>query len=211
MKLAHVLAGALIVTSLPLAAAAQDYEHRPGFLLRLTGGIGYARTTQVPSGDLDVKFHLGGPNLDTSVALGFALGDSFALHATGGAYYVISPKVTGEVGGFGSSTTLDDASFRQYLIGLGFTTWFSGNVYLTASVGGANIGIKYDNIDYKDDAWGLGGELLVGKEWFLGPAFGIGFAVGGTWHVVPEKDGRLRDIDALRGFSAGARLSLTFN
>lgn len=214
MKSAIIAAGALLMLSAPAIASAdysEGYEHRPGILLRLTGGIGYARTTQTPAENVDLKLHLGGPAIDSSIALGAALGEAWGIHATFGAYYVISPKASGEFGSFGSSTELEDASFRQYLIGGGITAWFSSNMYFTASVGAANIGIKYDQLDYADDAWGLGGEVLVGKEWFLGPALGLGFAVGGTWHIVPEKEGRLDDFNALRGFSAGARLSLTFN
>lgn len=211
MKLAPVLAGVLMVTALPVAAFAADVEHRPGFLLRLTAGGGYARTTQTPSADTDTKFHLGGPVLDTSIAIGSAVNENYGLHFTMGYAHVFSPKVTGETESFSATVALDDAQLRQCFFGVGVTAWFSDNMYFTTSFGPTNIGIKYDSIDYEDDAWGIGGELLVGKEWFLGKAVGLGAAVGGTWHVVPAGGGNLTDVDSLRGFTAGARLSLTFN
>lgn len=211
MKIAPLLSAVLVLSTLPVAAFAADEEHRPGFLLRLTAGGGYARTTQTPSADTDARFHLGGPVVDGSIALGTAVNENYGLHFTFGYAHVFSPKVTGEAGALATSVELEDASLRQYFLGVGVTAWFSDNMYFTTSFGPTNIGIKYEALDYKDDGWGIGGEVLVGKEWFLGPAFGIGAAVGGTWHVVPSGGGNITDIDSLRGFTAGARLSMTFN
>lgn len=213
-----VCSAAFLLLTAPLAASAQsqssyDHEgprtHNPGFMLRLTSGIGYGRTTQ--RFNEDTRFRLGGPVVDSSAAIGFALSRGFAVHGTVGYSYVLKPKVTGEIGGFGTTAELDDARLAHLLAGGGITLWMGGNTYLTTSVGGVRTTMEYRGIDLKDDAWGLGGELLLGKEWFLGSAVGLGVAVGGSWHITPAKGGRFDDLDALRGFTAGARLSLTFN
>lgn len=198
-----LLAGAMLMI-LPNVAMA---EHEPGLMLRLTAGASYARTGQKADLPGDPKYHIAGAALDSSIAAGFAFSEGFALHATGTFWRAFKPKAKGDFGPFSSSGVLEDTNLTNFGLGAGFTAWTSGNMYVSMSVLASMLRAKY-NEDKIDTDWGIGGEVLIGKEWWLGENVGLGVAAAGTIHYIPNKQD---DVSGSLGYSVGPRLSLTFN
>lgn len=198
-----LLVGAVLM-ALPNLAMAQSHES--GLMLRLTAGASYARTGQKATSP-DAKYHIAGAALDTSVAAGFALSPNFAIHATGTFWRAFKPKAKGELGPFSSSGVLEDTNLTNFGIGGGVTAWTPSNMYVSASFLASMLRAKY-NDDKIDTNWGIGGELLIGKEWWLGGSVGIGLAAAGTIHHIPDSRDNLKGN---LGYSVGPRLSLTFN
>lgn len=199
-----LLVGAVLM-ALPNLAMAQSHES--GLMLRLTAGASYARTGQKTDLPGSPKYHIAGAALDTSVAAGFALSENFAVHATGTFWRAFKPKAKGDLGPFSSSGVLKDTNLTNFGIGGGFTAWTNGNMYISLSVLASMLRAKY-NEDKIDTNWGIGGELLLGKEWWLGGNVGIGLAAAGTIHHIPDSRDKLKGN---LGYSVGPRLSITFN
>lgn len=219
MKLAPVLAGIGLVAVLPAVsfAADNDYSasssgdearhHSPGLMLRYTVGGSYARTGQSFDTVGKPKYHISGAAVDMSLAAGVALSNNFAVHGTAMYWQAFKPKATGEFAGLSASTSVDDSTLRSFGLGGGITAWFANNMYFSTSV--AATMLRSEVADYKGDTnWGIGGEVLLGKEWWVANGFGVGVAAAGTWHFIADgKD----DRNPLVGFTAGGRLSLTLN
>lgn len=183
--------------------------HSTGLMLRYTVGASYARTGQKFDTIGDPKYHVHGPALDMSLAGGVALSQSFALHATALFWRTFNPKAKGEFGGISSSTDITGTELTNFGIGGGMTFWSRSNVYFSLSAVASMLRVEVE--DYRQDTkWGIGGEVLIGKEWWLGQNFGMGFAAAGTIHYIP--DGNNDDAaSGLLGFSVGPRLTMTFN
>lgn len=193
-----------VLMAVPNLAVAQN--HDPGLMLRLTAGASYARTGQKATSP-DAKYHIAGVALDTSLAAGFAFSENFAIHATGTFWRAFKPKAKGELGPFSASGTLEDTNLTNFGIGGGFTAWTNGNMYVSMSLLASMLRAKY-NKDKIDTNWGIGGEVLLGKEWWLGGNVGIGVAAAGTIHYIPDSRDHLKGN---LGYSVGPRLSITFN
>lgn len=197
-----VCAGFLVA---PAIAMAQD--HSSGFMLRYTAGAAYARTGQKADLPGDPKYNISGAALDMDLAAGFALSPNFAVHATGTFWRAFSPKVKGDFGPFSMEGKADDANLTNFGIGGGFTAWTNSNMYVSMSVLASMLRAKY-NDDESDTDWGIGGELLIGKEWWVADNVGLGLAAAGTIHYIPTKQD---DVRGNLGYSVGPRLSITFN
>lgn len=191
--------------AIPTMAMAQD--HSTGFMLRYTGGASYARTGQKADLPGDPKYNISGAALDMDLAAGFALSENFAIHATGTFWRVFKPKVKGDFGPFSAEGKVDDANLTNFGIGGGFTAWTNSNMYFSLSVLASMLRAKYNDDDIDTD-WGIGGEFLIGKEWWVAENVGFGLAAAGTIHYIPtDKD----DVRGNLGYSVGPRLSITFN
>lgn len=219
MKFAPLLATIGLAATLPALAFAQDGtthdgthtdapSHSPGLMLRYTVGAGYARTGQkFDDGALKSKYSVSGVAVDMSLAAGVALSENFAVHGTALYWQAFSPTAKGEFGGLSASTSVDDSTLRSFGLGGGITGWFASNMYISTSVAATMLRAEVENYS-GDTKWGIGGEVLLGKEWWVANGFGIGVAAAGTWHVIPDgKDNN----SSLMGYTAGARLSLTLN
>jgi|SRR5690625_143408 len=191
--------------ALPAFAMAQD--HDTGFMLRYTAGASYARSGQKADLPGNPRYNISGAALDMDLAAGFALSENFAVHATGSFWRAFNPKVKGDFGPFSVSGDTDDASLTQFGIGGGFTAWTASNMYVSASILASMLRAKY-NGDEADTDWGVGGELLIGKEWWVADNVGFGLAAAGTIHYIPtDKD----NVRGNLGYTVGPRLSITFN
>lgn len=213
LALIALSSSAFAQSSRDLSRASGDYrvtpQHRPGFMARYTVGASYARTGQTLDlpGDDDPRITLSGPAVDMSGAVGVALSSGFAVHGSVLYWRAFNPNV--EVSGSGGSLSIDtdDTTLQMLGVGGGFTTWFANNTYFSASLTATQL--RSQNGDTSEETnWGIGGEGLLGHEWWVGTNVGIGFAAAATWHVIADSDD---DEKALTGFSAGGRLSLTFN
>ena len=206
-----VAAALTLLVIFPAAAFAQTANapsHNPGFMLRYTVGPSFIRTGQSLDMPGDPKYFLQGPAVDMSLAAGIAFSPGFALHGTALFWRGFNPKLKGEIGSLSTSGDTTDTKLTNFGIGGGFTAWTPGNLYFSLSVVASMLRVEIQ--DYRADTkWGLGAELLLGKEWWLGHNVGLGLARAGTFHFIPDKSEER--TSGLMGFSAGPRLSLTFN
>lgn len=205
-KVAMLAASLLLLAGLAIpmqASAAPEGSHDTGFMLRYTAGGSFARTSQKAK-DVDAGVYLQAPAVDMDLALGYAFTRSFAIHATAGYWQMFNPKVGGNLGGVSGETDVD-AKIQNAAFGGGVTAWTPGNVYFSASLMAAMLRGTY-NGSQTDTDWGVGLDLLLGKEWWLSDNVGLGLAAGGTVHYIPTSGD-----NHLLGFSVGPRLSLTIN
>lgn len=221
MKTKHIsstlagLATLALVPALALAApgdsaadTGSDAGHESGLMLRYTVGGSYARTGQKFDTIGNPKYHVHGAAVDMSLAAGFALSDSVAVHGTALFWRAFNPSAKGEFGGLSGTVDTENTSLTNFGIGGGVTVWTGSNLYFSASVVASMLRVEIQD-ERADTKWGVGGELLVGKEWWVGDSFGIGVAAAGTIHYIPDND--LEDAKGLVGFSVGPRLTMTFN
>jgi hypothetical protein len=90
-----------------------------------------------------------------------------------------------------------------YSIGLGLTYyWMPYNVYFTGSVG-PSVSLLQDGDDnYVNDAWGGQATAAIGKEWWLGDDWGLGFAVQGAYSYTSDGDVTVQGGSGMVLFSA---------
>lgn len=187
--------------------AHREPHHDTGLMLRYTVGGSYARTSQKFDTIGNPKYHVHGVAVDMSLAGGFALSENFALHGTALFWRAFNPKAKGDFAGLSGEIDTKDTALTNFGIGGGFTTWSNSNMYFSLSVVASMLRTEVKE-QRSDTKWGVGGEVLIGKEWWLGGNFGVGVAAAGTIHYIPDGSDNAKP---LIGFSAGPRLSLTFN
>lgn len=110
--------------------------------------------------------------------------------------------------GEGREVYLREVGFAA--IGGGLTYyWMPENLYLTGSVGLASsfARIGPDNYFYRGDrqeeiGTGIAGALIFGKEWWVSPNWGVGFALGGYFAYTEGEDISLRQAGLKMLFSA---------
>lgn len=206
-----VAAALICLFIFPVAAFAQSNSapsHNPGFMLRYTVGPSFIRTGQALDLPGDPKYFVQGPAVDMSLAAGFALSRGFAIHGTALFWRGFNPKLKGEVAGLTTNSETADTKLTNFGIGGGLTTWTPGNMYFSLSVVASMLRVEIQ--DYRADTkWGIGAEALLGKEWWLGHNVGLGLALAGTFHFIPDKSEDR--TSGLMGYSVGPRISLTFN
>lgn len=186
------------------AARAGDRAHDNGFFLRLSGGIGGASTELDYQGSNN---KIEGGTADINLAIGGVVARNFALHGTIWGWITSDPEVT--FGGVSGSLN-GDVDFSA--IGAGVTYYFMPvNMYISGSAGVGTLSL---------DANGIGGgisgesdlgpafELTLGKEWWVGTSWGLGLALSGGVHSVPNGGG----VDASwEGGNIALRFSATLN
>lgn len=160
-----------------------SYEH-DGFLLRGGFGIGFTATEQSPSrantSFLDSNFT--GVAMALNVDVGYAPVTNFVLQARFGFMITPDPRISVE----GSDDTVSgEFSLGTLLLAPALTYYFMPiNLYITGAVGLAWFTFDsdrvYDYDDYDDNtdatSAGIGLNLDVGKEWWVGRQWGIGVA-----------------------------------
>lgn len=202
------LATFALVPTLAFAAPTQaEPTHEAGLMLRYTVGGSYARTGQSFDTVGKPKYHVHGVAVDMSLALGVAFSDNFAVHGTALFWRTLKPKAKGSFAGLSSEMDVEDTSLTNFGIGGGFTVWSHSNLYFSLSAVASMLRVEVRE-QRSDTKWGIGGEALIGKEWWVGGNLGVGVAAAGTIHFIPDK----RDnASGLLGYSVGPRFSLTFN
>lgn len=200
------LAG-LVITS-DARAENLPREHDGGFFLRLSAGVGTAKT-KVENVDIladgnpqDLEFS--GTSGDVNFAIGAVVAPNLAVHATLAGWSVTDPEVD-----FGPvSLELDNVEMSLSMVGAGVTYYLMPtNVYLSGSLGAATLTTKFEGDEEESDT-GLGIDLTVGKEWWVGSRWGLGAALGANFHSVPSGED---DVEDFTGTSFAARFSATFN
>lgn len=183
-------------------------SHESGLMLRYTVGGSYARTGQKFDTVGTPKYYVHGVAVDMSLAAGVALSSGFAVHGTALFWRALKPKAKGDFAGLSAEIDISDTSLTNFGVGGGFTAWTNSNLYFSLSAVASILRVEVRE-QRSDTKWGIGGEVLIGKEWWLGHNVGIGVAAAGTFHYIPDK--KLEDAKGLIGYSFGPRLSLTFN
>jgi hypothetical protein len=182
------------------AHASEPRQHDGGFFLRLAPGFGTSSTKIDELGDVA---KISGPAGNFDVALGFGVSRNVVLHASIGAWAMVDPEV--EFGGTEFET--EDLTTSLVLYGVGATAYLGdSNVYVSGTVGLAKLSGDFDGEDLETDS-GYGFEVSVGKEWWVGDRWGLGFAGVYNYHSVPEQGVEAR----WKGSSFGVRFSATLN
>lgn len=181
------------------------YPHESGLYARGHFGFGYLRTNFKEDGETNGS--LKGFAVDWQAALGGIVVPNLALHATFWGQTAPSPEI--EINGLGS-IELDDTRFSMFGIGGGATGYFGySGLFLSGSVGAAKLRFNSNsdllNIEESSN-WGFAFDVMSGKEWIVGSGVGLGVAIGGGMHLIPD-EGNFKN----QGFNVSARFIITLN
>lgn len=177
-----------------------------GFFLRLSAGVASARAE---ISDATGRLEVSGAAGDLNLAVGGMVGSNFALHGTLWGWSASDPDGELTLSGFGSSSGQFNGTLTMGAIGVGGTYYFMpSNFYLSYSVGIGSLNGDGE-LDGKTKP-GLAFDATLGKEWWVGDDWGLGFA--GDVMYFNSKDDTIVGIDEnWSGPSFGLRFSATFN
>jgi hypothetical protein len=187
----------LILSSMELSAGSRD--HNGGFFLRLSTGAGYAQSEYGDPSSIKLYGAVG----DVNIAVGMAVLPNMALHAT--MFGWASSDLAAEIGG-SSIDFPGDVTLGSF--GIGFTYYLMPvNIYLSGSVGFSTLQLDILGAFSGETDPGPAFDVTLGKEWWVGGAWGLGVAGGFGYHSVPDKE-----VDEnWSGYSLGIRFSATLN
>lgn len=189
-----------LMVALPGPALAGAPRTHDGFFLRLSVGGGGANT------ELDVpglETEISGTSGDANIAIGGVVAPNLALHGTLFGWSLSDPDV--DIEGIGSGEIDGDLSMGA--IGGGLTYYFMpANIYVSGSAGLGSLSLDAGAIEGDTDS-GFVGEIMLGKEWWVGNSWGLGVAGSLGFHSIPDED-----IDEnWSGNSWSIRFSATLN
>ena len=189
----------------PAYAGGQPREH-DGFFMRLSMGGGSGNANIEEAGN---KAELKGGAGDMNLAFGGMVSKNLALHGTIWGWGVQDPDASLTIPGLGSGSGTLNGFLAMSAIGPGVTYYLMpANVYFSGSVGVGNL-TGSDEIDGSTDT-GFALDATVGKEWWVGPNWGLGLAGDFTYLTAKDKDiVGSSESWAVTGF--GLRFSATFN
>lgn len=162
----------------PALAESASQTH-DGFLLRLNLGFGY-ESLSISNSDSDLS--IGGFGAGANVALGGLVAADLAIQAEFFGSAVVSPNVSQDGVDLGEA---NDVTLNLSGLGVGITYWIMPtNLYLVGMVGLSKATIEVEGSTFESD-WGLALQAIVGKEFWVGDEWGIGFAGQLLWANVP--------------------------
>jgi hypothetical protein len=166
-------------------ARCAERDHEEGFFLRLAGGAGPAGS-EVKVGSEKLK--LDGTGVDLEIAIGGIVTPNLAVHGTIWGWMINDPDVEMNLSGLPPLTGTINGDFSLSGAGAGLTYYLMPiNIYLTGSLGFGRLSLDLGNISGNSDT-GFSMEAAVGKEWFVSDRWGIGVAVGLTYHSLNDPD-----------------------
>ena len=187
----------LMISVTDLSAGPRN--HDGGFFLRLSAGLGTARTK---FGNPAIPMEISGFAGDVNIAIGGVVSPNLAVHGTIFGWSAIDPNVeldgaSGEIEGNVIVST----------IGGGVTYYFMPiNLYVSGSAGFAKLSLETTEGVGETD-YGPALEITLGKEWWVGNSWGLGVAGDVGYHSVPEKN-----IDEnWSGLNLAVRFTATLN
>ena len=136
------------------------------FYLRLFLGLGYT-SMSVDEVDVDVS----GAGGAFGLALGYAVSDNFIIYGEVFDDIAVNPEVNGgqELG--------DDVAAGVVALGVGAAYYFQPhNIYLSGTLAMGQVTIQVDGDEVAESDFGPGISLMVGKEWWVSPNWGVGIA-----------------------------------
>ena len=202
--IAQIVAVSLLVLG-PSQAVSAEKDHESGFFLRLAIG-GEPASTEL-SDSFGDSVELSGVGTDIEIAIGGIIAPNLALHGTIWGWVITDPDAEVAVGGSAPMSGELSGDLTLSALGGGLTYYFMPiNIYLTGSIGFGSMSIDLGGVSGDTDT-GLALEAAVGKEWFVSNRWGLGLAVGITYHSFPDPD-----VDeSWSGISIPVRFSATFN
>ena len=168
-----------------------------GFFLRFVGGCGYTEWTKELNGEDDKK--ISGLGVSFREQIGLTLDDNLILCVDVG---FVTVGKGGEVSKGNSTSSLVEPE-SNIDFGLGLNYYFMpNNIYASLSI--LSSVSTLENY-YGESTFGLGINLLVGKEWWVSDNWGIG---GAMYLYYRTNDTGNTDLNS---FSIGLMLSATYN
>lgn len=184
------------------------FAHDPGFFMRLSGGIGYGSASLQQDSDTGFRGVAG----QGSFAFGGTVTRNLAVHADLFGLNMFEPTV--EVDGVDQGNA-QNTTTSLGAIGIGVTGYvMPANLYFSGSIG-AGVGTVKTRAQFlggvitlkEDTDPGLAVNLMVGKEWFVSPRWGLGVALQAMFASLSTKD----NGDDLSVFGIGVLFSATLN
>lgn len=190
-----------VVMAVGTANASEPLTH-DGFMLRLSLGIGYESLTIDDGVGTELKVSgLGG---GSSIGIGGMVAPNLAINADLFASSVFSPSVSQNGVDLGDA---NNTSITLVGIGAGVTYWIMpANIYVAGAVGLAKATIDVEGQTFDAD-WGLGLDILVGKEFWVGAEWGVGVAAQLIWSNVPT----VTDASSASWLAFNILFSATYN
>jgi hypothetical protein len=180
-------------------ANAEEHKH-DGFFLRLAPGLGgFSASETLGTNELEVS----GRNGLFNFSIGGALTENLILHLDTSGMSSSDPtiKMNGQ-----SGTT--NGKLSTSVIGVGLTSYFSSNVYLTGAIGIARTTYKSNGSTFETDSgWGI--NLMLGKEWWVSENWGLGVAGQFLYTTCPDPVGNGTTVDLITT-SLGVLFSTTY-
>ena len=190
------------------SAAAGEARTHDGFFLRLAPGLGTGNAKIEDAGD---KLDLSGGNSDGEIAIGGRVGKNLMLHGTMFGWIMSGPKADLTLSGLGSASTDLDGNLMLSGFGGGLTYYMMPtNLYVTGSLGMATLTSDLEDPFKGDSESGFAFTLGLGKEWWVGDAWGLGLAGAFTHFSAQDKD-IVGSSENWSGPSYALRFSATFN
>ena len=182
------------------------HKHDGFFMRALMGLAAGSMGGNVPSGQLRIS----GAGLSESFAFGGAIRENVILFGE----YSIEALPSGSVSGSGKNPDTQKSTATVLTFAPGIAYYFEPrNLYLSGSLGLALSmaeerlnGGGVTNIPH-DSNGGIGGNLTVGKEWWVSANWGLGAALRASFARTPDKT----TGSAWLGYFAAALFSATYN
>lgn len=201
-KVILMIACAVITSSVFCGNASAEGEHiHDGFFLRLAPGLGAMSASETIGNN---KLEVSGASGLFNFGLGGAIAENLILHLDVASVSTSDPTV--KVNG-ASATVYGDASTT--LMGIGLTSYFASNAYLTGSIGIAKSKFESNGVTGETDN-GYGINLMIGKEWWVSDNWGLGVAGQLLYTSCPDPSG-LGTTSDYKTTSLGILFSATYN
>jgi hypothetical protein len=189
----------------PANAGGQPREH-DGFFMRLSLGGGSGSANIEEAGN---KAKFSGGAGDMNLAFGGMVSKNLALHGTMWGWGVQDPDADITLAGIGSGSGSLNGFLAMSAIGPGVTYYLMpANMYLSGSLGIGSLSGS-DEVEGSTDT-GFALDATVGKEWWVGPNWGLGLAGDFTYLSAKDKD-LVGSSESWSVTGFGLRFSATFN
>ncbi|MCT4602978.1 MAG: hypothetical protein N4A59_08780 [Marinifilum sp.] len=159
--------------NLPMIGKENSTRHK-GFFLSMA--LGASKLNM----DVDYErlhdFNFSGSGAIFDIKIGGTIARNLMLHGT-----LLSENLTGyKAKSSANQTEVDlssDNTITTSMTGVGITYYTDQNWYMSSSIGYTNLTFEYEDRDDYSPSSGLGFQLKAGKEWWVGPRWGLGFGV----------------------------------
>jgi len=185
----------------PVALVAAEYEPaHTGFFFRGTIGPGYG-SASADAGGTNVS--LSGAGVALRVGIGGYVVPNFAIYADLGGVGLPSPSVS--IGGSSGSTS-SDTTLVVAGVGLGFSYYVMPvDIYVGGAIRAVQLSIDTGSGTTAKSDMGVGGSLVLGKEFWVSSRLTLGPALELEYSRIPDGD------TTWSVFTAALTLSLTYN
>jgi hypothetical protein len=190
--------------SYPGAPGADTAHRHEGVYVRLFGGVGYTHMSTTAGG---YDYALKGTGGSFGVAVGYTVAPNLVVY--GELFDDIAMGPTLEINGESAGSSDDDVSAGVVGVGVGAAYYLAGNLYLSGTLAMAQLTAQEDNEEIAESEFGPGASLMVGKEWWVSPEWGLG--VAGQLFFGQMKDSEGEDPPTWKTLAGSVAFSATFN